>query len=49
MRAESGARARASAPAHHTESNIEEIARLLEVAQTEAPQAPAMVGTPQLA
>jgi glycosyltransferase involved in cell wall biosynthesis len=43
-RAEIGARARAYALAHHTESNIEEIAKLLDV-----PQTPAMVGTPQLA
>jgi glycosyltransferase involved in cell wall biosynthesis len=48
-RAEIGARARAYALAHHTESNIEEIARLLEVPQTEAPRPPSMVGTPQLA
>jgi hypothetical protein len=43
-RAEIGARARAYALAHHSESNIEEIAKLLDV-----PQAPAMVGAPHLA
>jgi glycosyltransferase involved in cell wall biosynthesis len=43
-RAEIGARARTYALAHHTESNIEEIARLLDV-----PHTPAIVGAPQLA
>jgi glycosyltransferase involved in cell wall biosynthesis len=43
-RAEVGARARAYALAHHSEANIEEIAKLLDV-----PQAPAMVGAPHLA
>jgi glycosyltransferase involved in cell wall biosynthesis len=43
-RAEIGARARAYALAHHTESNIEEIARLLDV-----PQSPTVSSAPQLA
>jgi glycosyltransferase involved in cell wall biosynthesis len=49
-RAEIGARARAYALAHHTESNIEEVAKLLDVPQlADTRQRPAMVGAPQLA